>query len=366
MDIDNNLFEYSQSITNKILRLTDAKSSEVIGVGLGLLGTVSYLTTRGQQLLGISSMLRDECSELMIENYLCVDRERKALQGMLEDLDKTSNSSTLLKVRSKEFIWAEIIEAPLVLIKAMSSFRGRTRAISSADLEFMLESENQPTNDSNNDNNNTKGLFDFVVKRVDTDDEMDRSRNGYDNHEGTYFEDQSRPRELSTDTHTTTDSCHYNDTSSNSKYTEDSSRFFVPYPQMVPDTVFSRMKQGRGGLKGSDGGGTSSTTENETDYVSGDSSENQQSEEMNFDDVFEEYSDPIDSISTAMKHNFRLSRVVPGADVPLSIHDPSKGIISAPVHAMSKRSPVIDRRSDPCLFLSTTPGEDGGWFVGSI
>ena len=92
----------------------------MIGLGLGVTGKLSYLTKRGIELLGISQLeLNNTEGYINLEDYVFQNDERKYFEQLMSTLQESGDNSTLIKLRSSQFVWAEIVDAPTLLTETI-------------------------------------------------------------------------------------------------------------------------------------------------------------------------------------------------------------------------------------------------------
>lgn len=427
----------------KMLTLTDSKS-EVIGIGVGVIGGLNYVTRRGAELLGIIQL--QQCSTedyVNLQDFLFLSIEKIQFKELMSTLQETGDNSTLLKLRSGEFVWAEVIQTPALMIDTLEKFESALRGnglkptskeLSIATLNSLLHDQKLTTEavfeltsvyvgDSGCNNGmimaicELEGFTEF--KRVDTglglsdDDTVDdeellcseknrrrhdsisSNADAYDEHEKVEFEGMSMYQEIDntedegvetnngvyrvdrrhsdaqSSTHTnTSDTTNTDSATTDSAYSSNDGKSINNF-RTTPMNCFEHV------ATKDDSGSRCGTAD--TEYWSGSGSDDSNKlsgtqytdteEEMNFEDVFEEYEeDPVKNVSNSLKR----IRISPVNGDNISIQCP-KALLQSPKLPVSEVSgrvqrSLLDRRTEPVLTVTEEKeeGDDEGWFVGSI
>lgn len=429
MVLDTNCINNDCDERVKMLTLTDSKTG-VIGLGLGVTGKLSYLTKRGIELLGISQLeLNNTEGYINLEDYVFQNDERKYFKQLMSTLQESGDNSTLIKLRSSQFVWADIVDAPTLLTETIYNTEDvwNSRRMKPITEEIADEAMNNLLNDKRFKAIDTASSSMVIhrcevdsfmmVRRIDTglglsdddDDEMDmdddellaneknrKAYNSFSSNADAYDEEGvvefegmsmyrdknieetenncSRPRGSCSDAQSSTS--HTTDTTTtDSANSSESNNSNINYRT----TPMNRLEYAHSKDNGSSRSGTA-----DTEYWSGssDSNSNKSSsdrnglalehtdteEEMNFEDVFEEYEkeDPVNDVSDSLKH-VGISRTF-SPDVPTGCEDGKLHSPKLQARDFSRRNPPTNRQTEP--FLSATTDEldadDGDWFLGSI
>ena len=406
-----------------------------MGVGLGVTGYLNFVTTKGAELLGITQQqLHSAEHYINLQDFLFISDKKVGFEQLMSTLQETGDNSTLVKLRSGEFVWAEVVQASALIINmierseaavkrnglkytsieistdSMKSLLNDEKLSPEADAEFAglyIGNSGYSHNSMTIDIRELEGFT--AVKRVDTglglgndddtEDENDEilfsseknrkrhdsissNADAYDQQIKVEFEGMSMFREVNAEEADTNDgiyranrshsdtqsSTHTSDTTTtDSANSSDSNRInvFRTTPMNCFDHV--RIKDDNSVLSGTadteywSGSGSDDSNKLGGTDRDGSAQHTDTEEEMNFEDVFEEYEkDPI-NFSDSLKR----IRISSQNGVSISLQ---QGRSQSPESEFSKRiqRPLKNRQTEPLMSGIDDKEDDGGWFIGSI